>query len=49
MDRAGHMAVQGQVRRRTMERFELQLRFGFAFEPDELPRILRELEAITQR
>ena len=48
-DRAGHMAVQGQVRRQTTERFELQLRFAFAFEPDELPRILLELEAITQR
>jgi hypothetical protein len=46
-DRAGHMAVRGQVGRRTTERFDLQLRFGFPFEPDELPRILRELEAFT--
>ncbi len=45
-DRLGHMAVRGQVGRRTMERFELLLRFGFAFEPDELPRVLRELEAL---
>jgi len=48
-DRAGHMAVQGQIRRQTTERFELQLRFGFDFEPDQLPRVLRELEGITQR
>jgi hypothetical protein len=46
-DQAGHMAVQGHVRRQMTERFELQLRFGFVFEPDELPRMLRELEAIT--
>ena len=48
-DSAGHMAVQGQVRRMTNERFDLQLQFGFAFEPDELPRLLRELEGFTQR
>jgi hypothetical protein len=45
-DSAGHMAVQGQVRWRTPENFELLLRFGFAFEPDELPRVLAELEGL---
>ena len=39
--------MKGQVRRVTIERFELQLRFGFAFEPDELPRLLRELQAFA--
>jgi hypothetical protein len=43
-DAAGHMAVRGQVRRSTMEEFELKLQFGFAFSPDELPRVLRELQ-----
>lgn len=43
-DPAGHMAVRGQVRRRTAEKFELKLQFAFAFDPDELPRLLRELE-----
>jgi hypothetical protein len=48
-DRAGHMGVRGQVARRTTERFDLLLRFGFSFGPDELPRILRQLEAFTER
>ena len=43
-DSSGHMAVKGQVRRRTTEEFELLLRFEFAFEPDDLPRVLAELE-----
>jgi hypothetical protein len=42
-DRLGHMAVRGQVRRMITEQFELQLRFAFPFEPDELPRNFREL------
>jgi hypothetical protein len=45
-DSAGHMAVQGQVRRRTTEDLELLLRFAFAFEPDEVPRVLAELESL---
>ena len=47
VDRAGHMAVRGQVRKPTIEGYDLELRFGFAFAPDELPRILRELEEFT--
>jgi hypothetical protein len=43
-DSAGHMAVKGQVHRRKIGGFKLLLQFGFAFEPDELPRILAELE-----
>jgi hypothetical protein len=45
-DSAGHMAIRGQVRRPTGENFELRLQFGFAFEPDALPRILSELEGL---
>lgn len=48
-DSAGHMAVKGQVRRRTAEDFALQLQFAFAFEPDELPRVLMELESFARR
>jgi len=48
-DRAGHMAVRGHVRRRTTESFELQLRFVLAFEPDDLPRVLRDLERLGSR
>jgi len=40
---------QGQVRRRTTENFELLLQFAFAFEPDELPRVLAELETFGPR
>jgi len=45
-DSAGHMAVKGQVRRRSARDLELLLGFGFAFEPDELPRVLTELEML---
>lgn len=48
-DRAGHMAVKGQVRRRTPEGFELRLEFAFAFEPDVLPRVLSEVAALGPR
>ena len=47
IDSAGHMAVRGQVRRPTIEGYDLELRFGFMFAPDELPRVLRELEEFT--
>ncbi len=46
-DRAGHMAVKGQVHRTTADGFDLQLQFGFAFEPDTLPRVLSELQAFS--
>ncbi|MDX2051870.1 MAG: hypothetical protein SFV15_05715 [Polyangiaceae bacterium] len=46
-DRAGHMAVQGHVKRSGPRGFNLELRFGFAFEPDELPRVLAELRSFT--
>jgi hypothetical protein len=46
-DSVGHMAVRGQVRRRTAEKVELLLQF--AFEPDQLPLILSELEAFGPR
>jgi hypothetical protein len=45
-DRAGHMALRGQIRRMTPDRFDLRLGFGFAFAPDELPRILSELRRL---
>jgi hypothetical protein len=48
-DSAGHMAVKGQLRRRTTEDFELRLQFAFAFEPDQLPRVLSELERFGRR
>ncbi len=48
-DRAGHMAVRGELRRVTAQAFELGLRFGFSFEPDDLPRILRELGCLSAR
>jgi hypothetical protein len=43
-DAAGHMAVKGQVRRRVPRGFDFLLQFGFAFEPDQLPQVLMELE-----
>jgi len=48
-DSVGHLAVRGQVRKRTTEKFELLLQFAFAFEPDQLPRILAELETFGPR
>jgi hypothetical protein len=48
-DRAGHMAVRGLVRRLTADYFELRLGFGFAFAPDELPRLLVELKRLGTR
>jgi hypothetical protein len=48
-DSAGHMAVKGQVRRRTGEQAELLLQFAFAFEPDELPRVVAELQGLGRR
>ena len=45
-DSAGHMAVSGQVRKVTSDGIELMLQFGFAFEPDALPRLLSELQGL---
>jgi hypothetical protein len=47
-DSAGHMAIQGQVRRTEPNGFLLELRFGFAFEPDKLPSLLEYFEAICR-
>lgn len=48
-DSTGHMAMSGQVRRRTTEDFEIRLRFAFSFEPDTLPRVLSELQSLSPR
>ena len=45
-DPAGHMALTGTVRRPHVEGFTLALEFGFAFEPDLLPQIVRDLTAL---
>jgi hypothetical protein len=45
-DSAGHMAIQGQLGRTDPNGFRLQLQFGFAFEPDKLPAILRYFASI---
>ncbi|MCA9621544.1 MAG: hypothetical protein KC731_21125 [Myxococcales bacterium] len=46
-DRAGHMALRGVVRRRTIDGFVLGLEYGFAFEPDLLPGLLDELRDLA--
>ena len=43
-DTAGHMAVKGHVGWDSSERHLQQLRFGFDFEPDMLPKLVREFE-----
>jgi hypothetical protein len=47
-DAAGHMAVSGRLGWTKVERHRSELRFGFDFEPDRLPQLLRDLEALTQ-
>jgi hypothetical protein len=42
-DSAGHMAVRGHVGWHKPDGHVLQLRFGFSFEPDLLPTVVREL------
>ena|SRR5262245_37730978 len=46
-DSAGHMAVRGHLGCNNASGFLLQLRFGFAFEPDKLPSVLESFEAIA--
>jgi len=45
-DSAGHMAVSGRLGWTRSDGHRSELRFGFDFEPDRLPQVLRELEAI---
>jgi hypothetical protein len=42
-DLAGHMAVQSHVGWHTLDNHFLQLRFGFSFEPDRLPGVVKAL------
>jgi hypothetical protein len=44
-DSAGHMAVRGHVGWRNPENYFLQLQFGFSFEPDRLPGLVKDLGA----
>jgi hypothetical protein len=46
-DSAGHMAVSGRLGWTRSDGHRSELRFGFDFEPDRLPQVLRELEAIA--
>lgn len=48
-DRTGHMAVRGHGADRTSEGHNLQLRFGFAFEPDLLPMVVSAVQALSGR
>jgi hypothetical protein len=45
-DSAGHMAVRGHLGWHRPDGHFLQLRFGFSFEPDRLPKVVRALEAL---
>jgi hypothetical protein len=42
-DSAGHMAVRGHLGRHKPDGKLLQLRFGFSFEPDQLPGVVQAL------
>jgi hypothetical protein len=44
-DSVGHMAVKGHLGWRKPDGHLLQLRFGFSFERDLLPSVVRELRA----
>src|SRR5437870_475760 len=48
IDTAGHMAVKGHVGWHNTERHFQQLHFGFNFEPDKLPKLLREFRQIAK-
>jgi hypothetical protein len=48
-DSAGHMALRGQLGRTDPDGFLSQLRFGFAFEPDNLPSIRAYFETICRK
>jgi len=45
-DSAGHLAVQGHLGWHKPDGHVLQLMFGFSFEPDLLPTVVRELRAL---
>ena len=47
-DSLGHMAVKGYVGWQKSEEFPLQLKFGFAFEPDRLLLLLEYFETISR-
>jgi len=47
-DSIGHMAVRGHVGWNHPSGFLLQLKFGFSFEPDLLPKLLRYFETVNQ-
>jgi hypothetical protein len=47
-DSLGHMAVRGHLGWNHPHGFLLQLQFGFNFEPDRLPALLRYFETIRQ-
>jgi hypothetical protein len=48
-DSLGHMAVRGHVGWNSPEGHLLQLKFGFHFEPDSLPNLVRDLAALAPR
>ena len=45
-DSAGHLAVRGHLGWRKPDGHVLELRFGFSFEPDLLPSVVREMCAL---
>jgi hypothetical protein len=45
-DSLGHMAIRGHLGWNNPYGFLLQLQFGFAFEPDRLPSLLKYFETI---
>lgn len=45
-DSIGHMAVRGHLGRKHPHGFLLQMRFGFRFEPDQIPKLRRYFETI---
>lgn len=48
-DSLGHMGVKGHVGWQESEGFPLKLEFGFAFEPDQLPTLLKFFEGLLRR
>jgi len=46
-DSAGHMAIRGHVGWNTPDGNLLHLKFGFHFEPDRLPKLVRDLRDLA--
>ena len=48
-DSVGHMAIRGHVGWHSPDGHLLHLKFGFRFEPDRLPKLVRDFKQVVRR